>query len=522
MKRIILFLSIFTIFKKINAGKFQGNLVFFGRGQRTSPKYWGDLNQIKVSKRSKVFYPYQKYDDDPTYTGSSDEAKNYPLSIFLPEIDSNNQYSEVRFEAERTDFLNLADFSYLNTELKIRYPETKYLISEGYTCQKLGLSCTEIDEYDFKKNTDWLKNIDLKIFLEDYTVTYSDKYSDEEKKKKSYELKNIEKPTIEWKELVGKIENIDKTLNYTSLIFRNYGKMPVYLSIGNTIFIKSEDEDIHVIKNGKFGEYFQNKNWYENREDHYSTVYSNKVCPLDSEKKNSIYCAAIENYTYGVKATIFEDVPTFGPPEAISFKYRTMQDDTLLNALFNEKLTLSINEYLNARGCLHKTQEEATILLDLKHYILMDSKNLMNNDVFTVWIQTVTDIEAIKNQILLQTKNETLSKAYVEELYFYDLTLHNKYPTNLEPYTLANLYTKENCDVSLHGYSYILSTKKRWPDDIKFEKMYNSKNIVIEYEDDIEDNNNNDTSDSKKFIYNYNFKFNISSFIITILYFILF
>eukprot|EP00833_Pecoramyces_ruminatium_P002769 jgi/Orpsp1_1/1176801/evm.model.c7180000059077.1 len=508
MKKI-LFILFSLIYTSINAEVLQGNLVFYGRGQRNLPKYWSEIKDIEVSKKSKVFFPYYKYDSDPNYTGT-DEAKNYPLTIYLQGKENDEEYSEVKFKADKSGFINFADYSYLKSEMKIRIPEVKYLKQEEYLCENIGLSCIDIEEYNFQKTTEWLDSINLKIFFES---------EDEINNKKIYELE-FDKLTTDWKEIRGNIQ-IDKSntnIKYTNLIFRNYGKMPVYLSLGNTIFVKSDDT--LIIKNGNFTENFENWSWFLTDEEGKGiTVYENEVCPLDSEKKNSIYCATKESYNYGIKVKIGENIHSFGPPEAISFKYRPM-NDILLNFAFNKQLTLSVNEYLNGRGCRFKTEQETTILLDIKYYVLLDSKTLMNNEVESAWIQTVTNIEAIKSQILSKTKNETLRDEYVEELYFYDLTFHNTYPTNLEPYTLDKLYSNEPCDVSLHSYNSILSAKRRWPDDIKFEKIYNSKNIAKNEENEL-DNKTSEISSSHKNSYKYSFIINISIFIIIFSYYIL-
>jgi len=107
--------------------------------------------------------------------------------------------------------------------------------------------------------------------------------------------------------------------------------------------------------------------------------------------------------------------------------------------------------------------------------------------------------------------------AYVDDLYFYDLTFHNNYPTNLGPFTLTKLYSTGECDPSLHSHEFISSSKKRWPDDINFDKLTASKNIV-KYT-----NPNPDNNDEGSFAYTniINYKINLFIFVIVILYHII-
>ncbi|OUM67638.1 hypothetical protein PIROE2DRAFT_58674 [Piromyces sp. E2] len=511
--KLLIFILIVGLYIKVTLEKLLGNFVFFGRGQRKLPKYWSDLSEIKVSKNSKVYFPYHKYDNDPEKPNTTDEAKNYPLTLFLSGK-NDEEYSEIRFNTDRNDDINFKDYTYFKSELKFRIPKAKYLVNDGYTCENIGLSCTDLSQYDFSKNNEWLNLIDFKIFFEDREISESTTYSNEEKKNLNYELTTFGTPTTEWKEHVAKIEIKDSNLQYTSLVFRNYGKMPVYVSIGNSIFVKSNEEDIIIVKNGKYSEGFENMSWYKDDDGHEDTVFFDQVYPEDPEQKTSIYFSTKEDFNYAMKVEI-KKIPTFGPPEAVSFKYRPMKD-TRLNLTFNRNLTLSIVEYLNARNCRTIQLEENTILVDLKYYILTDSKLLMDNNVNCIWIQTVTDIEGIKKQLF--TEDEIEKNAYVDDLYFYDLTFHNNYPTDLSPYTLTKLYSTGECDPSLHSHDYISSAKKRWPEDITFEKMIASKNIV-EYIDPNE-NINEDVSFAYKNIISSNYRFNIFILLIVILYYI--
>jgi len=383
--KLFIFILIVGLYSKLTIEKLLGNLVFFGRGQRSLPKYWSDLTEIEVSKNSTVYFPYHKYDNDPEKPSSSDEAKNYPLTLLLSKT-KDEEYSEIRFNAERNGNINFADYTYFKSEIKFRVPKVKYLGS-SYSCEDLGLSCTDISQYDFSKSDEWLNQVDFKIFFEDIEIAKSTEYSDEEKKNLSYELTTFDTPTTSWNEIVGKIEVKDSNLQYTSLVFRNYGKMPVYISIGNTIFVKSNEEDTVIIKNGQFMDGFENFSWYRNDDEHEDTVFLDQVYPDDPEQKKSIYMSTKEDFNYAIKMEI-NNIPTFGPPEAISFKYRPMKDSRL-NFTFNRNFTLSIVEYLNARNCRVIQTEENTILIDLKYYILTDSKSLMNNNVNCIWIQTV-------------------------------------------------------------------------------------------------------------------------------------
>ncbi|ORX80927.1 hypothetical protein BCR32DRAFT_293567 [Anaeromyces robustus] len=488
-----LILIIFFFFHHTNANKLFGNLVFFGRGLRDLPKYW---NEIEVTKNSYVYFPYSKYDSDQTnLSSSSDEAKNYPLVIFLSEK-NDKEYSEVRFEIEKNDYVKLNDYTYFKSEIKFRIPKSKYLINDGYTCEKLQLPCTSLDKYDFSNNNEWLDLIDFKIFLEDYSVKNDNTMTENDKKKISYELKDYNKITTEWQEINVKIDSMDKEYNYTSLVFRNYGNMPVYVSLGNTMFVKSESDDSVIIKNGIFQDGFEDWSWYQKTDDDKPTsVFHDKICPIDPEQKNSIYLATKTNYDFGLRMNVKSY--SFGPPEAISFKYRPMKDSQLTLTL-NENLTLSINEYLINRNCDINPQEEITILVDIKYYILTDSKLLMNNDITGMWIQTVTDVEGIKKYIYTETQDEKLRDEYVEDIYFYDLTFHHCYPTNLEAFHLEKLYSTGECDLTLHSHDYILNLKRRWPEDVAFEKMFKSKNI-IKYEEKII------TSGVKKNLHKYEF-----------------
>jgi len=502
--KALIFILIVGLYFKVTEEKLFGNLVFFGRGQRTPPKYWGYYNNIQVSKRSKVFFPYHKNDNNPENSSSTDEAINYPLMILLSGK-GNDEYSEVKFNIEGTADINLGDYTYFKSEMKIHVPKISHLRNEGYTCEEIGLSCTELKQYDFNKNNDWVNLIDFKLFLENSETS------------KSYEFDTFEKPTTAWKELQEKIGPLDSNIQYTSLVFRNYGKMPAYLLVGNSIFVKSQEEDIVIVKNGKFLDGFENWSWHLNNDNGYKiTAFPDQICPIDPEEKNSLYFATADNYEFGFKVELSNNMSTFGPPEALSFKYRPMKYSTF-NLNYNKNFTLSINEYLNARGCRVKPKEEVTVLIDLKYYCLTDSKLLMTNTFTTIFIQTVTNIPYMKAQI-----DESLQENYVDDVFFYDLTFHNHYPENLEPFTLGKSSTTGSCDITSHTHDTIINTRKRWPEET--DKLLNSKNIVAFIEKIDDDTKKIDSIENNSAFNNflgYHFKINIIIFIISIIYYFL-
>lgn len=239
-------------FKVLAYHDFTNSLVFYSRYQENILNYWNDINKVRGTHDTKVFLSNSEYDEN-----NKGDTQDNSLVLFLPGK-KNFFYSNINIDItndERT--VDLTSFRKLKSEIKLVAPTANELISKGYTCENIGLSCVNLNDYDFNNNTkEWLSRVDLRIFLES-----DEKYSD------LYEITGNPKPSNVWNEFIGRIDKNtlpNKTLIYTNLVFRNYGLMPIYVYIGDTVFLKDDvaemyREDSKIFKREK-------KNYHQKKE----------------------------------------------------------------------------------------------------------------------------------------------------------------------------------------------------------------------------------------------------------------
>ncbi len=181
LKNLLLIAALYKLQCKA-AQSVASNLAFFGRGQRGPTNYWNDINMIKGSNNAKVFYPYSESDSSDIYKENSENVKrknteensfnnadsNYPLVLFLPGK-RNAKYSKIAFNIVNNENIDidLSHFHKIKSEMKLVAPTADDLISEGYTCESIGLDCIDLKDLDFKARKDeWLSKVDIKLYLE--------------------------------------------------------------------------------------------------------------------------------------------------------------------------------------------------------------------------------------------------------------------------------------------------------------------------------------------------------------------
>eukprot|EP00833_Pecoramyces_ruminatium_P012645 jgi/Orpsp1_1/1186677/evm.model.d7180000052468.1 len=86
------------LYWQCKAVDYLGNLVFFGRGQRQLSKFWSGTEDIVGTEGFRIYFPQSEFDDNNGESDEDleDEAKNYPLVLYLPGK-GNNEYSSVTF-----------------------------------------------------------------------------------------------------------------------------------------------------------------------------------------------------------------------------------------------------------------------------------------------------------------------------------------------------------------------------------------------------------------------------------------
>lgn len=524
----------------INAAGIFGNLVFFGRGQRHLPKNWCELEDISVSGNAKVYFPYSSLDveeepskdpdEEPTNNPEEetqskrdnigaivDTAANYPLSIYLP-ANAEQGYSEARFEVLRSDKIfsgtsttevpeiTFSEFKTLKSELKLTPPTVEELKSGGYTCESIGLDCNDLSEYDFKASTDWVNHVEIKILFEDPVGINEVIYEDEkESYRKELELNN--EPTNEWQEIIVPINIVTETGTlFTSLMFRNYGKMPVYLEVGNTIFLK--EKPTYIFKDGAIQNGFASWSW------------SNSGFSIDTNAKfgdETDNAWLFQSYRDGdISCSVHIDNPTSGPPEALSFKIRTLRYNEFKVYIENkQELNYTEVQINQDRNCQIPLNEKVDVLLDVRSIAHLDSKKYYNNDITLYWVQSIGKVnEDLALQELVQKNNtyanltdisdEKLAEIQtniaeidklLDKFYIYDIVLHHTYPKDLTQYQhLIKLFDdrSDECSVAMKSYED-WPEKNLWPDDVAIEEIKESQNIGGEIKDPNNNQGNNPT-----------------------------
>jgi len=468
-----------------------GNLAFYGRGQRHLPNYWNDIDKIRGSPDSKVYFPYNESDESTEASGDAnatseitDNAKNNPLVLFLGGK-KNRQYTKLDFYVlndERS--IDLTSFHRIKSEIKIVAPEAKDLISEGYTCESIGLSCTDLNSYDFEANAaEWLSKTDVKLYLESEEANNDDE--NEYKELLHYEIVGNLKPDNKWNEFIGEIDKsqiLDQNYVYTDFVIRNYGTMPVYIFIGNTIFLKKDPTD--MVREGEIQNNFANWSWHQNTANKTATYLAKQTYEGDSEKKNCVKFTADEDGDFAYYVHIENGISA--PPEGVSFKIRPMNDNQFKFKIDNKKEFNLTYDYLVHRNCKVPIGEETSFLIDVRSLVYSDPKFMLMNDISGFWLQTISEIKNIKARIAAE-KGDQAAKDYHDVMYFYDFTLHHTFPEDTSMYVKQKLFEEgPECSMKLEthedwGNPDNINTSNpviQWPDDLSFNTIFNSKNSV--------------------------------------------
>jgi len=484
----ILFIAIFIKLKVTANQGIIGNLAFYGRGQRHLPNYWNDFDKIRGSEDAKKYFPYdESYEVDnieELYETSeiSDEAQNNPLVLYLPGRKYRG-YSKIDFYVLNNDtIIDLTSFHNIKSEIKLVPPTADDLISHGYTCENIGLTCSDLTKYDFNENVnEWLSNVDIKFYLESNDA--NNEYDEFENYLYHYEIEGNIKPNNNWNEFIGEIDK-SKLLNsefvYTDLVFRNYGSMPVYVYIGNTVFLNKDP--VYMVKEGEIQNNFVNWSWHQYTKGRNTTFFENQVYPDDPEQKQCVKLIANKDGDYSYFAHSNNGVG--GPPEGISFRIRPMNDNQF-NFYIEKKRNFNLTkDYLIHRNCKIPIGEETEFLIDVRSLVYSDPKFMLMNDVTGFYLQTYSEIKKIK-KILAETVSEQAAEDYWEVTFFYDFIMHNTYPEDTSKYVKAKLFDEgPECNIELETHQDWGNKENvnnanpviQWPDDISFETIFQSKN----------------------------------------------
>ena len=280
LNKIILVVIICTT--KIRS-KTVSNLAFFGRGQRQPVHYWNEV--IRKSNGAEVYYPSFKYD--------TSVADNQPLVLYLPgKKENEGDYTFINYSLDDNDDKNISlnDYHLVKSEIKLVLPSINELITNGYTCASIGLTCTDLTKYDFNANVkEWLSKVDIKLFMESDEANNGTYDNESEKYSYHYQIVGAKAITNEWSEFIGSIDESEfknSDLLYNNLVFRNYGTMPIYIYIGNTMFLKKDPTD--MVKNGTIQKNFENWSWHQDDQHSSISYFADQVCPDDKEKKNHV------------------------------------------------------------------------------------------------------------------------------------------------------------------------------------------------------------------------------------------
>jgi len=470
---------------KVN--KIVGNLAFYGRGQTTPSIYWNDIDKVRGSNGAKVIYPNDDYDNSVSRDEEDAQevinlAKNRPLTLFLPGK-KDKEYSKLIFNINGDEnYINLYNFHKIKSEMKLVPPTANDLISEGYTCESIGLSCTDLSKYDFEANkSEWLSKVNIKLFLGFEEEAYASNY---------YEIENLKSPTNEWSEVTGDINrnHIDNlNIVYDDFVFRNYGTMPVYIFIGNTVFLKKEPTV--VVDNGVIQNGFEDWSWYKNanEERHIPiTYFVNEIYEDDPDKKTGIKLATDIPGGAGFYVHIVKGISA--SPEAVSIRIRPLYDNHFRFKIDNKKEYILNEDYLEYRNCQIPIAEESEILIDTRSLVYSDPKNMLTNDISGFYLETISDIYEIKEKLVKERK-ENEAENYKDVVYIYSMTLHHTYPKDLSKYAQVKVNDDgPACNIKLETYEDWADPKHpiiQWPDDISFETILKSENsYVIENEDE--------------------------------------
>jgi len=460
------------------ASKTVSNLAFFGRGQRQPLYYWNEV--IRKSDGAEVYYPFYKYD--------TADADNQPLVLYLPGMkEDEGYYTYINYHLDDDENINLTNYHLVKSEIKLVPPSANELITNGYTCASIGLTCNDLTEYDFNANVEeWLSKVDFRLYLESDDANNDDYDDESEKYLFHYRIVGEKAITNEWSEFVGSIDEselINPEFVYNNLVFRNYGKMPIYIYIGNTIFLKKGSIDL--VKDGEIQNNFANWSWHQNTANKTSTYYPHQICPDDKEEKQCVKFVAKENGDFAYYVHIENGISA--PPEGISFRIRPMNDNQ-----FKFKIDIGLkgeynltNDYVIHRNCKIPIGEESEYLIDVRSLVYSEPKTMLTNNISGFWLQTISDIKQIKQNIKEEQGDEA-ADAYEEVLYFYSFTLHHTYPSDTSGYVKSKLFEEgSECNINLETHAdWERSSNEAlpvipWPDDFSYNLMYNKEGILI-------------------------------------------
>jgi len=465
-----------------------GNLAFFGRGQRHLPTYWQE--NIKQYNGSKVYFPYNESDDDNSTSDSSvkneiiDKAKNNPLVLYLPKESALDFYV-----SNKDKSIDLTSFHKIKSEIKLVHPRVEDLIAENYTCSSIGLTCDNLIDYDFETNKDeWLSLVNIEFILESEDIVNDDELDEEDKEALRINITSDSKPTNKWSEYVGSIDETAKITNdiYTNFIITNSGTMPVYIFIGNTIFLKKDPTDMVI--NGVIQNRFENWSWYQpdNEKLKKPTYIADSVYPGDDQKNKCVKFVTKIDGDFAYYVHINNGISA--PPEGISFRIRPINDNQFKFKIDNKKEFNLTSDYLVHRNCKIPIGEETRFIVDVRSIVYSDPKFMLLNDISGYWLQTISEISKIKEKIKKEITAEegeeagnTAADDYEDVLYFYDFTLHHTYPEDTSMYVKEKLFEDgPDCNLNLETHEDWGKRNKvnkanpviQWPDDLSFETIF--------------------------------------------------
>lgn len=539
--KLILIAAIFQLHCK--ASELIGNLAFYGRGQRHLPNYWSEIKDIIGTDGFKIFFPFNESDEGSEATTTTpavaaeneivDNARNYPLVLYIPGKKDEKDFSYVTFKVivddkqKDTSGIDLSNFHKIKSEMKMVQPKLEDIIEEFMKsvnmtnfnseelCQSLNIDCTELkdknpSEINFEDYKDeWAKGVDVRLYLESDEINNDSEYDEEDKEYQRYEIENFGELSTEWSECSGDI--IKKNVKgqnsiYNNFTIRNYGILPTYLYIGNTIFLKKEST--YMVKEGIFQNQFQDWSWHKssNTANKTATYYDKSVYEGDPEKKNCIKFIAKEDGDAACYVHIAAGISA--PPEGVSFRLRPMNDNQFKFKIDNKKEFNLTYDYLIHRNCKIPLEQETEFLVDVRSLVYSDPKFMLMNDISGFWVQTISRISNITQE--MRKTDPEAADSYTDVFYFYDFILHHTYPedaTDKTKYVQEKLFEEgEECRNTLETHKDWENPKNRneanpviaWPDDIDFETIYNSKNSNMYIPDDEKNSENTEPTENKE------------------------
>ncbi|OUM68765.1 hypothetical protein PIROE2DRAFT_3454 [Piromyces sp. E2] len=456
--------------------KYYGNLAFYGRGQRKLANYWNNIDEIKCLGKAKVYFPYSEFFEQNIH--NEDSAQNQPLVMLIPGK-IRKSYSRIGFfiPSKYNTNISLNQYHKIKTEMKVIPPSIDELVSEGYTCDNIGLPCENIQDYNFNENpSEWLSHVELQLYIESSNINDSEDL--EEKDKMSYHIRieNFTSPTQQWSECTGDI--ISSNFNdYDSFVFRNYGTMPVYLFLGNTMFLKKEPT--YMVRQGNIQHHFLDLNWNKKVIGNETVYFNDTIYNTDPKNSSCLKFKKIDEGEYVFSGHIENGISA--PPEAISLRVLLLNKGNF-QLRINNKEWYDLNElFFQPRNCKIPLGKEIELLIDTRSLFYSNPKNTVNNDVEGYWLKSIIDANDIKNKSL-KIHNHRIEDDSCEAFFLYDFIIHHTFPNSTSSYIKTKLNEDgPECNIELQTQEDWSNSKtiKSWPDDISLEVIHQSKNVVI-------------------------------------------